>query len=1115
MSHPSTAKRRRLLAVMFTDVVGYTTLMQQDEESARIARRRHREELEAAVEAHGGDLLQYLGDGSLTVFPNVVDAVQAAIEVQKGLREDPAVPLRIGIHQGDIAYDTQGAYGDSLNIAARIQSLGTAGSILISAKAYDEIKNQPDIATTSLGEFELKNVDHSLEVFGIVSEELAVPDRDDLLRRARTPPPDAFDAHGGITRLNVALEGRYRVQRRLGEGGMATVYLADDLRHERSVALKIMKPELAAAVGADRFLAEIKTTANLQHPRILPLFDSGQAGPFLFYVMPYVEGESLRERLDREGQLPVEDAVRIARSVGEALDYAHRRGVIHRDVTPGNVLLQDGMPVISDFGIALAARSAGSGRLTETGRSVGTPYYMSPEQASADREPTAASDVYSLGCVLYEMLVGEPPHTGSSAHAVLAKILTGDTPAPVKARTAVPAHVDGAVRKALEKLPADRFTNALQFVNALDDPTFRYGGDTLASSADARRWASMSAVFAIAALVFASALAWSLLRPGPPPPVARFSLPFEEGQAPKSRYVQFLADNSGVAYVGQGPSGESTQLWIRRWERFDATRVPGTEGVTTFRLSPDGREVAFATGLAGPLRVVPLEGGPGRTLVDHAGPVYEWAPDGKVYFTIPSARALGSTPEDGQASGVIDTLTTLRAGESAHAYLRVLPGGEMAVFEVFRAIGGRDAEVWALDLATGERHFLADGHTPSHAPTGHLLYGRLDGVLMAAPIDPVTATLLGSAQPIAEGLAVMEPFGVMTYAMSEDGTLVYVRHVTDPSAGTNRAVWMTRTGQTRPVDPEWRFTAVENPSVALSPSGDRLAITAHLEGNDDIWVKRLPDGAPERLTFDDGDENGARWSGDGRFVIFLKEEGGSYDVWRARADGSGAPELLLDAEQSLHQVRATPDGRWIVARRVRSSERKASGTSSAFDPASTASPLPSSRRPASRNRTRPCRPTDAGSRTPPKNRVETRSTWCRFPTSGRPRSASPPREDAPHDGRPMGTSCSSSTRTGVSSRSTSRPTRSSWCSGGGRSSRSGPSTRCWRAPTSTTCPVTTSGFSWRPWHPRRRAPLPTSWSFRASRRSCADGLRAGEAGRARTDECAAASRNGSPHLQRS
>ena len=222
-----------------------------------------------------------------------------------------------------------------------------------------------------------------------------------------------------VIRLNAALEGRYAIERELGEGGMATVYLADDLKHERKVALKVLKPELAAVVGAERFLAEIKTTANLQHPHILPLFDSGEADGFLFYVMPYVEGETLQDRIDREKQLPVDEALRIATAVANALHSAHEQGVVHRDIKPANILLSRGEPLVADFGIALAVGAAGSSRLTETGLSLGTPYYMSPEQAAGEQYVGPPSDTFALAAVLYEMLTGDPPYVGSTAQAVL------------------------------------------------------------------------------------------------------------------------------------------------------------------------------------------------------------------------------------------------------------------------------------------------------------------------------------------------------------------------------------------------------------------------------------------------------------------------------------------------------------------------------------------------------------------------------------------------------------------------------------------------------------------------------------------------------------------------
>ena len=290
------------------------------------------------------------------------------------------------------------------------------------------------------------------------------------------PNPQAAPMPETQTRLQLALSDRYRIEREIGAGGMATVFLAQDLRHDRRVALKLLRPELSAVIGAERFLAEIKLTANLQHPHILPLFDSGEvvvdnpegAQRFLFYVMPFVEGESLRARLNREKQLPVAEAVRIAVEVASALDYAHRHGVVHRDIKPENILLHDGQALVADFGIALAASKAGGNRMTETGMSLGTPHYMSPEQAMGEREITARSDVYALGVVLYEMLTGDPPFTGSTAQAIVARVLT-EPPRPIlPQRHTIPPEVEGAILVALEKLPADRFASAAEFAEALE-----------------------------------------------------------------------------------------------------------------------------------------------------------------------------------------------------------------------------------------------------------------------------------------------------------------------------------------------------------------------------------------------------------------------------------------------------------------------------------------------------------------------------------------------------------------------------------------------------------------------------------------------------------------------
>ena len=268
-------------------------------------------------------------------------------------------------------------------------------------------------------------------------------------------------------RLNAALADRYRIDRELGAGGMATVYLAHDLKHDRDVAVKVLHPDLGAALGGERFLSEIKTTARLQHPHILPLLDSGDADGLLYYVMPVVTGETLRARLEREHQLPIPDAVRIAREVASALDYAHRQGVIHRDIKPENILLHDGQALVADFGIALAVQSAGGARMTQTGLSLGTPQYMSPEQAMGERTIDARSDVYALGAVLYEMLAGDAPFIGSSVQAIVAKVMS-EKPTPIHTlRDTVPLAIEQAVSTALAKLPADRFGSAAEFSSAL------------------------------------------------------------------------------------------------------------------------------------------------------------------------------------------------------------------------------------------------------------------------------------------------------------------------------------------------------------------------------------------------------------------------------------------------------------------------------------------------------------------------------------------------------------------------------------------------------------------------------------------------------------------------
>lgn len=318
--------------------------------------------------------------------------------------------------------------------------------------------------------------------------------------------------------LTAAVADRYRIERELGSGGMATVYLAHDIKHDRKVAIKVLKPELGAVLGPERFLDEIKVTAALQHPNLLPLFDSGASDGLLFYVMPYAEGETLRARLDREQQLPVDEVLRLVTLMAGALDYAHARGVIHRDLKPENILLQAGQPVIADFGIALAVAQAGGSRVTETGLSLGTPHYMSPEQASGDRVIDARSDQYALGGVTYEMLTGEPPHTGATAQVIIARLMTEKPRSVRTTRSTVSVAMDKAIERALSKSPADRFASCGAFANALATDMSEAGGTGMF----ARRGLVAGALAGVAAVAL---VVWLVSSRGSTPTAASAAFP--------------------------------------------------------------------------------------------------------------------------------------------------------------------------------------------------------------------------------------------------------------------------------------------------------------------------------------------------------------------------------------------------------------------------------------------------------------------------------------------------------------------------------------------------------------------------------------------------------------
>ena len=689
-----------------------------------------------------------------------------------------------------------------------------------------------------------------------------------------------------IERLNGALEGRYRIERELGQGGMATVYLAEDVRHDRQVALKVLKPELAAVVGAERFLTEIKTTAQLQHPHILPLHDSGEADSFLFYVMPYVEGESLREKLEREQQLPVEDALAIAEKVAGALQYAHDQGVIHRDIKPANILLSRGEPLVADFGIALAVSQAGDGRITETGLSLGTPHYMSPEQAAGERTLDKRSDVYALGCVLYEMLTGQPPFGGPNAQAVLGRILTGEPDPVTDIRRSVPANVEAAVHKSLERLPADRFESASAFVSALEDPGFTttVGTMTRGGAVAERRWRRRFGVAAAGAAVLAVVAVAGWLRDGTAPPDRMVRFARALSFTPNDAQVAISPDGGRFVY-GNDDTGE---LWLRS---LDAVGVRGLEiaGIhPTF--SPNGQSVAVVSD--GQLQVHPLGGGPARTLADvNAFPRSAWGDDGFLYFTPPEPRVIARIPEGG---GPVDTVLVSETDGIGYAPQVVLPGSRGLVYKRFGGPTGT-VDLFVLDLDTGDTSFIATtsptNRSVSYASTGHLLYST-ERYLLAHPFDARSLEPTGEPVPVAE-----VPAGQLWFAYRA-GTLVYWA----TAGGTALVpVIANRRGETRPL-PNLGQGGFNYPEV--SPQGDRIAfqVTA-AEQSDDIWIYEMPAGPLTRLSLEGG-ASATTWSRDGNEIFFVR----TGDAYRTRSDGSRPAEPVLDRERTLARLALSPDG---------------------------------------------------------------------------------------------------------------------------------------------------------------------------------------------------------------
>jgi len=685
-----------------------------------------------------------------------------------------------------------------------------------------------------------------------------------------------------LERLTVALADRYRVAREIGQGGMATVYLAEDLKHGRRVALKVLHPELAAVLGGERFLAEIKTTAHLQHPNILQLFDSGAADGLLYYVMPFVEGESLRGRLTREKQLPVDDAVAIARGVAAALDFAHRHGVIHRDIKPENILLQDGQPLVADFGIALAVKQAGGARLTQTGLSLGTPQYMSPEQATAERELDARSDIYAIGAVTYEMLGGEAPFTGTSTQAIIAKLMTEEPRRLTVLRKTVPPHVEAAVHRAMEKLPADRFGSAAEFAAALADGTRTVrlpGAASVAGRPAPRRalWLALAAV-AIAGLSLLAGR-WSVSNPPPEVTPSRLAiLPPDQGalvSAGLARIVDISRDGQFVVFAANAQT--SDLVVVRRLDEPEGTALPNSAGIRNLSISPDGRFLYSPRSTSG-LQRAPIAGGAWSQVPSIQPTAFlSWTSDGTAWWTPMLAGGMYRTRPN---ATTFERAFAADSGTFGPVIQQILPGDRKAL--VVLSANSNSGPAGIRDLATGAVTTLFDFPVVElRYAAGVLVYARPDNTLNAVPFDVERGTVRGDPVVLADDVA-LTGAGVAQFALSDNGTVVYL-----PSFG-RELVLVDRSGASRRLSDQ----RLNYHSPRFSPDGNLIALDNTGTDGRDVWVFDREQQQLTRSSFD-RDGHDPEWSHDGTHILYLSQRSGTLGIFRVRPGGGGKSDSLF------------------------------------------------------------------------------------------------------------------------------------------------------------------------------------------------------------------------------
>ncbi len=714
-------------------------------------------------------------------------------------------------------------------------------------------------------------------------------------------------------RLSESLGDRYRIDREIGVGGMATVFLAHDLRHDRDVAIKVLHPDLGAALGADRFLSEIRTTARLQHPHILPLLDSGGADGLLYYVMPLVTGETLRARLDREKQLPIDDAIRIAREVADALAYAHELGVIHRDIKPENILLQGAHASVADFGIALAVQQAGGQRMTQTGLSLGTPQYMSPEQALGERTIDARSDIYALAAVTYEMLVGEAPFTGPTVQAILARVMSEEPRSLVVQRKAIPDHVDDAVMRGLEKLPADRWPSAREFATALETETSASPARKQTTASRRRSTGKRGTrlrdplVLVLAGITLVSLLVagWSRrtvarVAPG----IVRFTIPAAADGRTNSLGLSSLCisqDGSMLVYVGQDENRRQ-MLMVRTLDDIAARPLVGSEDGGNPAFSPDGKWVAFIR--ANQLFKVGIDGSRPQMLASVPGIFVgmTWSTTGVIILS--GNTALFTIPEGGGPPRQF--LVPDRAHGEVNVGTPVVRDADgLLIYSVWASSSIAESKLAITSLGSTE-HTVLDvrGVHPLGIVDGVLTYVTAGGAIMGVPIDVAKRKVTGPPVQLASDVAVNATSGIARASLAANGTLIY-------QSGTpaSQVVSVAADGSTRILLADARDYAFPR----VSPDGRQLAVVMGALDRRDVWLYDLGSQTMTRLTSEGGLNDRPEWTPDGKRVLYRSDRDTRSAIWWRPADLSApAVPLIKGALIDVFEGVVSPDMRTVV-----------------------------------------------------------------------------------------------------------------------------------------------------------------------------------------------------------